>query len=166
MLLMEKLRRIFKIRKRESGAADLIVTLVTIPFAVMLILATIDISMYMNTRAHVDAVTRDTARQVAMWGGAGSPSEVRLNPTSNTAAKNLMNKLWSPDGYCYKSHCEKQPKVTCGPAITRSAGTEVFCEVTYYNKSIVPGSDLLGFGNITAESFTTRAVAISETGYR
>lgn len=153
-------------KRGENGAADLIVTLVTIPFAVMLILATIDIGMYMNTRAHVDSVTRDSARQVAMWGGAGGPSEVRLNPTKQTTTKNLMNKLWSADGYCYKSHCTKQPKVTCSPSITRSAGTEVYCEVTYYYKSIVPGSELLGFGAITAQPFTTKSIAVSETGYR
>lgn len=166
MLFIEKIRRMIKKRNKETGAADLIVTLVTIPFAIMLILATIDVGMYMNTRAHVDSVTRDSARQVAMWGGAGKSNEVRLNPTSQTTTKNLKDKLWSPDGYCYKSHCTKQPTVTCGPSIVRNAGSEVFCEVTYYYKSIVPGSELLGFGGITGEPFTTKEIAISETGYR
>ncbi|MBC9704805.1 MAG: pilus assembly protein [Enterococcus sp.] len=166
MLFMEKIRRIMN-KREETGAADLIVTLVTIPFAVMLILATLDIGMYMNTRAFVDSTTRDSARQVAMWGGAGGPADVRLNPTKQTTTKNLKDKLWSAaDGYCYKSHCTKQPTVTCSPSITRTAGTEVYCEVTYYYKSIVPGASLLGFGEITEQPFTTKATAISETGYR
>jgi hypothetical protein len=164
---MELIRKIIKMRKREEGAADLIVTLATIPFAVILILALIDISLFLNTKSYVQSSVRDGVRQAAMWGGSGDPSQVRLNTSGAKTQTNILNKIWdSSKGVCTQSHCESKPIVFCDREIATAAGQNIRCTVTYHYSSIVPASDLLGFGAITGAPFTVVENGLSETGYR
>lgn len=166
--MMEKIRKAMRKRDREQGAADMIVTLATIPFAIFLILALLDISLFLNTKSHVEASVRDGVRQAAMWGGAGDPSQVRLNVSGKSTEQNIKDKLWvsSGEGYCTHSRCVKAPEVSCPVKVARTAGTKLTCSVRYYYSSIVPGSDLLGFGSIVNEPYTVTEYSISETGYR
>lgn len=164
---METIRKIMKNRDRESGSADLIVTLATIPFAVILILALIDISLFLNTRSTVQSAVRDGVRQAAMWGGTGGPEQVRLNASGTNIQTSILNKIWDAEkNTCTNSHCDAKPKVSCTTAIATAAGQDITCTVIYDHMSIVPGSDLLGFGAITNEPYTIKETALSETGYR
>lgn len=163
---MEKIRKIMKKRKNEEGSADLIVTLATIPFAVFLILALIDISLFLNTKSHVQSTLRDGVRQAAMWGGSGGPEHVRLNVSGQPTAANIKDKIWNKeDKVCTHSHCKAEPIVGCTEQTVANAGTPITCTVTYSYSSIVPGADLLGFGAITNAPFTATEYSLSETGY-
>lgn len=167
--MIEKLRNFVKKRRNEDGSADLVVTLFMLPFAVFLILALIDLSMYMNTRSSVESVLRDNTRQSAMWGGTGTVYDgVRLNTTNLNAAQRIQNSLLTDTGKCKYSGCVpgKLPVATCNPARVATAGTTITCKVTYYYKTVTPGTDLLGFAAITSSGFTITSTAISETGYR
>lgn len=164
---MEKIRKIMKRRDKEEGSADLIVTLATIPFALLLILALIDISLFLNTKSYVQSSLRDGVRQAAMWGGTGDPSQVRLNLSGTNTQTTILNKLWdSSKGVCTHSHCQAKPAVSCTTAVATAAGQRISCSVVYKYQSIVPGSNLLGFGNITNSPFTATEYSLSETGYR
>jgi Flp pilus assembly protein TadG len=168
--MIEKLRKFVKKRRKEDGAADLVVTLFMLPLAVFLILALIDLSMYMNTRSSVESVLRDATRQSAMWGGTGTANQgVRLNTTNTTTAQRVVSSLLTPDGKkCKFSNCVpgKLPTAVCNPVKVTVAGTTITCSVTYYYKTVTPGTDLLGFAAITSKGFTITSTAISETGYR
>lgn len=167
--MMEKFRKIMRRGDREQGSADMIVTLATIPFAIFLILALLDISLFLNTRSHVEASVRDGVRQAAMWGGAGGPSQVRLNTSGQETQKNIKDRLWEGSdsaGTCTHSHCVKAPVISCPLKVASNAGQKITCTATYYYSSIVPGAELLGFGAITNEPYTVTESAISETGYR
>lgn len=170
--MIEKLRNFVKKRRNEDGAADLVVTLFMLPLAVFLILALIDLSMYMNTRSSVESVLRDATRQSAMWGGTGTAYDgVRLNTTGLSAAQRISNSLMISDGTtskCKFSNCVpgKPPVVTCDSVRVANAGATITCSVTYYYKTVTPGTDLLGFAAITSKGFTISSTAISETGYR
>lgn len=172
--MIEKLRNFVKKRRNENGAADLVVTLFMLPLAVFLILALIDLSMYMNTRSSVESVVRDATRQSAMWGGTGTVEDgVRLNTTGLNAAQRIANALVVRGGStsevkCKFSNCVpgKPPVATCNPARVSVAGVTITCSVTYYYKTVTPGTDLLGFSQITSSGFTISSTALSETGYR
>lgn len=165
--MMEKIRKMFKIHDREAGAADLIVTLATIPFAVILILALVDISLFLNTKSHVQSTLRDGVRQAAMWGGSAGPDKVRLNTSGNNTAANIKKQIWDKDKRaCTHSHCKSEPLVSCTTPIANRAGQEISCTVIYRYQSVVPGSSLLGFGAITNAPFTAKEYSLSETGYR
>lgn len=167
--MIEKLRNFVKKRRDENGSADLVVTLFMLPLAVFLILALIDLSMYMNTRSSIESVVRDATRQSAMWGGTGTVANgVRLNTTGLNAAQRITNALTTTGGKCKFSNCVpgKPPVATCSPAKVAVAGTTITCKVTYYYKTVTPGTDLLGFSKITSRGFTITSTALSETGYR
>lgn len=172
--MIEKLRNFVKKRRNENGAADLVVTLFMLPLAVFLILALIDLSMYMNTRSSVESVVRDATRQSAMWGGSGTYDDgVRLNTTGKSAAQRIADALVLPgrsasDVKCKFSNCVpgKSPVATCDSVKVTYAGTAITCKVTYYYKTVTPGTDLLGFSKITSSGFTISSTALSETGYR
>jgi len=165
--MMEKIRKIMKKRRNEDGSADLIVTLATIPFAILLILALVDISLFLNTKSYVQSNVRDGVRQAAMWGGSGGPGEVRLNTSGQSTAANIKAKIWDKSKkICTKSHCQAEPVVSCTNTVASAAGQQIRCNVTYSYRSIVPGSTLLGFGNITNKPFTATEYSLSETGYR
>jgi Flp pilus assembly protein TadG len=172
--MIEKLRNFVKKRRNENGSADLVVTLFMLPLAVFLILALIDLSMYMNTRSSVESVVRDATRQSAMWGGTGTVADgVRLNSTGLSAPQRIANSLVrsggsSSDVKCKFSNCVpgKAPVATCDSVRVANAGATITCSVTYYYKTVTPGTDLLGFSAITSKGFTITSTAISETGYR
>lgn len=173
--MIEKLRNFVKKRRDENGSADLVVTLFMLPFAVFLILALIDLSLYMNTRSSVESVVRDATRQSAMWGGSGTYEKdgVRLNLTGKSAAQRIADALVISESTesnvkCKFSNCVpgKPPVATCNPARVTVAGTTITCTVTYYYKTVTPGTDLLGFSKITSSGFTISSTALSETGYK
>lgn len=162
--MQDKIRKLLK-RRDETGSAEIITTLFVMPFLLYLILALIDVSLYMNTRSSVESVTRDGVRQASMWGGTGQ--NVRLNPTGKSVDTLIFERLYSGDKCTYSS-CIAPPSVTCGPTQVSNAGTPITCSVTYKYKSVVPGMSLLGFEGITknADGFTITEKALSETGYR
>ena len=162
--MQDKIRNLMK-RRNENGSAEIITTLFVMPFLLYLILALVDISLYMNTRSSVESVTRDGVRQAAMWGGTSE--KVRLNPTGKSVGTIIFDRLYT-GGKCTYSNCIEPPSVTCDSLQVSNAGTPITCTVTYKYKSVVPGMSLLGFEGITknADGFTISEKALSETGYR
>lgn len=159
---------------KESGSADLVAALVLTPIILMLFFAIIDISLWLNTKANIEANVRDGVRVASMWGGTGNKKQVRLNDTNKNIDTIVKDKLWdSSKGTCTRSNCTKAPVVKCrvgninGSAVrAKKAGDKIACQVTYYYKSIFPGADLFGFGQITQKPISYTVDGLSETGYR
>lgn len=156
--------------RREDGSADMISALVLTPMILLLFFAIIDVSLWLNTKAHIEAASRDGVRMAAMWGGTAK--NVRLNTTNMKIDDIIKNKMYnSTTKVCHRSHCTKAPDVKCHVGtstryIANRAGEEITCNITYYYKSIFPGADLLGFGKITQDPISYRVTGLSETGYR
>jgi Flp pilus assembly protein TadG len=158
---MIKLRNFVKKRtQNENGEADIIVTLFMVPFAVFLIFALINMSMYFQARSVVENIARDGARQVALYGGAAA--NVPLNNTGSAVSDLVFNRLYA-NGGCTQSNCTAPPRVTCTPNQASAAGQSVTCTITYYFSPIA--NDWFGFAAITAQPFTVTGQTISETGY-
>lgn len=148
--------------ERERGAADMIAALTLTPIILFLLFAIIDISLWLNTKAHIEAATRDGTRIAAMWGGAGNTP---LNTTGKNIPSSIKSKLYNGKS-CTRSNCTRVPKVSCTPSKVRTAGSQISCTTTYYYKSLFGKADLLGFGGITSKPIVYKSTAISETGYR
>lgn len=148
-----------KARNNESGSGEVVAVLFMLPLVLWLILSLIDVSIYFQARTSVQNVARDSARQVAIWGGNKSP----LNPSSTAIATNAKNTLWNGKK-CSPSACSKAPAVTCTPNKTSRAGQQVSCSITYYYKSVAPGNPFTGFSGFLNKKFVIKEVARSETG--
>lgn len=166
-------RMLYKVRNdRESGSADIISALFLTPIILLLFFAIIDVSLWLNTKAHLEAASRDGVRVAAMWGGTSKG--VRLNTTSPRVSVDtiIKSKMYdSEKGTCTRSHCTKPPNVKCHVGtstryIAKKSGETITCNITYYYKSIFPGSELLGFGKITQKPISYRVTGLSETGYQ
>lgn len=168
--LMQKLRERQRSGK-EFGAADMIAALTLTPIILALFFAIVDVSLWLNTKSHIESVTRDSVRLAAMWGGTDAKS-VRLNTTGKSSATHIRDRIYNDSKKsCLRSNCTKAPVVSCSVAsgngkFATAAGQTITCNVTYYYKSIFPGSKLLGFGQITEAPIKYGMTAVSETGYR
>lgn len=145
--------------QREEGSADMVAALVLTPIVIFLLIGVINAGLWLNTKAHIEAATRDGTRLAAMWGGSGN---TRLNTTGKTTANIISEKIYA-DGSCTTSHCTRKPSVSCTLPVASSAGQTVQCTVTYYYKSI-PGAQLFGF--VPSSPIVYTSTAITETGYR
>lgn len=169
--LVSKMRAI---RKEESGASELVTTLFMLPLALFLILTLIDVSMYFNARSAVQNVTREGARQAAMWGGTGTHNTVRLNPGSTSTAQNIANALYNSEtGQCKQAGCTKAPEVKCDTYVgasranaAKTAGDRIVCRTTFYYSTVTPGSDYFGFAAAIGNKIVIEETTLSETGYR
>lgn len=167
-------RKMRALRKDETGASELVTTLFMLPLALFLILTLIDVSMYFNARSSVQNVTREGARQAAMWGGTGSNQTVRLNPGGTTTAQNIKNTLFdSETNRCKQAGCTKAPEVTCVTKVgnsnlnvAKNAGDRIVCRTTFYYKTVTPGSDYFGFAAAIGNKIVIEETTLSETGYR
>lgn len=167
-------RKLRAIRKEETGASELVTTLFMLPLALFLILTLIDVSMYFNARSAVQNVTREGARQAAMWGGTGAHNTVRLNPGSTTTAQNIKNALYDAEKKgCKQAGCTQQPDVTCTTYVGASArnvatnaGDKIVCRTTFYYSTVTPGSDYFGFSAAIGNKIVIEETTLSETGYR
>ena len=156
------------------GAADMVAALVLTPIILMLIFAAIDLSLWLNTKAHIEASTRDGVRLAAMWGGTAGKSKVRLNPSSESVDSMILSKFYnSSKNSCTRSHCTAKPTVKCrvgsingNVRVASRAGQTVVCSVNYKYRSVFFGSDLLGFGKITQAPISYTVTGVTETGYR
>lgn len=174
---MRNLRQALLARRNERGSADLVTTLMLLPLLVFIILALIEVSVYMQTRTSVQNALADATRQVAAYGG----DNTRLNPNSQAISTQLSNTLYR-NGRCTYSHCEngKRPVVQCGivqstpssgvptfrsTAYATSPGQEVACYVNYPYKGVTGGGWLLGFEQI-AKPFTVVEYSRTEVGFR
>jgi Flp pilus assembly protein TadG len=153
---------------RESGASDIVVTLFMMPIVLGLVFALIDISSYFQVRAQVQNITRDGARQVALYGGTSPTIPLNVQKTGGTdVTSQVFAKLYK-NGNCTLSACgsgtesgtaAKSPSVTCTPSIARTLNANATCSVTYYYRSIGGGiAQNLGFGAIVSVP-----IKISET---
>lgn len=163
-----------RLKTKEMGAADMIAALTLTPLVLMLIFAMIDLSLWLNTKAHIEASARDGVRVASNWGGTGNNSKVRLNPTSQTVDSMIKDKIYdSKKKTCTRSLCTKPPVVKCrvgslsGTKVVASrAGETVRCQITYNYRSIFFGSELLGFGQITEKPMNYVVTGVTETGYK
>lgn len=155
-------------KDREEGSADMVAALALTPIILGLLLAIIDVSLWLNTKAHIEAISRDGVRMAAAWGGTSKG--VRLNPTGRSTAELIKGGMYNEKTKgCTVSNCTKAPAVKCyvtSPTkyVATRAGETVYCDVEYYYRSIF-GGDLMGFGSITAGPISYRVTALSETGY-
>lgn len=167
-------RKIRAARQDETGASELVTTLFMLPLALFLILTLIDVSMYFNARSAVQNVTREGARQAAMWGGTGNHEKVRLNPGNTSTAQNISATLYDPvTGKCKQAGCTQPPEVKCdtyvnGAARTsaQKAGDRIVCRTTFHYKTVTPGSDYFGFSAAIGNTIVIEETTLSETGYR
>lgn len=147
--------------RAERGGSDVVVILLTIPLVMFILLSLIDVSLYFQARTTVQNVTRDAAREVAIWGGNNSP----LNPTGTTVQAQALNRLW--DGTkCRSVSCSRKPTVSCTPTRTTRAGQEVSCTTRFYYASLFPRNPITGFGAMTNRVIEVTEYARSETGFR
>lgn len=174
---MRTLRQALLAKRNERGSAEVVTTLMLLPLLIFIILALVEVSLYMQTRTSVQNALADATRQVAAYGG----NNTRLNPNGKAISTMLADALYR-NGRCTYSHCEKnkKPAVTCGivagtqanglPTFTQtgyatSPGQEVACYVTYPYKGVTGGGWLLGFEQI-AKPFTVVEYSRTEVGFR
>jgi Flp pilus assembly protein TadG len=153
--------KILKQKKSERGSGEVITALIMLPLVIWLIFSLIDVSLYFTARSNVQNVTRDAARQVAVWGGNAS----RLNPSNQAVDKAAYNLLYV-NGKCTASSCTKPPVVKCTPQVTTVAGQTVACSTTYHYSAANKNNPISGFASILNRSFTITETARSETGFR
>lgn len=149
--------------RREDGSADIIVLLFTIPFILGLIFSLIDISSYFQTRSTVQNITRDGARQVALYGG--SSSSIPLNTSGSDVNTSVYNKLYQ-NGACLPSNCSAPPTVECGPGMATDLNADAYCKVSYRYGSVGGGLvEWLGFGTLLSYPIETNESFKVETKY-
>lgn len=175
---MRNFRQALLAKRNERGSAELVTTLMLMPLLIFVILALIEVSVYMQTRTSVQNALADATRQVAAYGG----DNTRLNPTANTPISAQLTNTLFRNGRCTYSHCEngKQPTVRCGIVTSTGAngipvfsgtgyatspGQEVACYVTYPYKGVTGGGWLLGFEQI-AKPFSIVEYSRTEVGFR
>lgn len=169
---MNKLRE--RQANKEMGAADMVAALVLTPIIIMMILASIDISLWLNTKSHIEASMRDGVRMASMWGGSGNNKSVRLNPSSKNIDTMILEKFYnSKTKTCTRSNCISTPTVKCrvgslsGNKVRATrAGETVNCQMTYTYKSISPGAKVLGLSGITEKTMKYTVTGVTETGYK
>lgn len=152
----------------------MVAALVLTPLIIMMIFASIDISLWLNTKAHIEASMRDGVRMASMWGGTGSNKQVRLNPSSQNIDSMILSKFYnSATNTCTRSNCITKPTVKCrvgslsGTKVRATrAGETINCQMTYTYKSIAPGAKILGLSGITEKQMKYTVTGVTETGYR
>lgn len=158
-------RAFFAHRKHdERGSAEFATALMVLPVLFVLIVGTIEIGFYVQTRMRVENIARDAARQVAAGGGNNNEhTSMSINPVDVDAQKLLSNGT-----KCRLSQCEAPPKITCAPKVVSMAGDTVTCTVQYHYKklsgALLDGPLGLGIGGIIGKDFTVTESARSETG--
>jgi Flp pilus assembly protein TadG len=169
-------RAFFAHRKHdEMGSAEFATALMVFPVLFILIIGSIEVGFYVQTRMRVENIARDAARQVAAGGG----NHNERTATSHEAVDALaFKRLWT-GSKCTLSQCPKAPTVNCRYIVTRAgdtaqqdkvdfAGETVTCVVTYHYKplsgGLMTGPLGLGIGGILKSPFTVRESARAETG--
>lgn len=169
--------------QQERGSADLITTVMMIPFVVFSLLLMVDTGMYFQSRMSAQNMARDAVRQVAMYGG----TETRLTPYN--VEERLEDSL---DDICGQLRCQNPPAAECGVGtisntnniargnyakdVASSAGQNVYC-VVKFNYSPVSSfgtagnnpeeGDLFGgFGDLFNVPVTVLEQGQTETGFR
>lgn len=162
------IQKLFKKRNKERGSGEIIAVLFTIPITMGLIFAGIDVGLYFQTKSELQSITRDSARQVALYGGIATP----LKTSSGTVTQNLSDRLWdAKTGTCKISNCvpgAAKPVITCGPTTpATSLNTNAFCEVRGYKYQSVGGGlvSYLGFDSILDNEMNTREQFKVETRF-
>lgn len=61
--------------KSDRGASSLISFILLVPLFLGLVITAVDLSFYFSNRAQVEAVARDAARTVAIFGGSGNSTK-------------------------------------------------------------------------------------------
>lgn len=69
------LRIIRKKLKSDRGASSLISFMLIVPLFLGLVMTTVDMSFYFSNRAQVEAIARDAARTVGIYGGDGNATQ-------------------------------------------------------------------------------------------
>lgn len=163
-------------KHNERGSAEFATALMVFPVLFVLIIGSIEIGFYVQTRMRVENIAREAARSVAADGG-------NYNIATNTSGKidaKAQLALTGDHSFCKLSKCTKAPKITCDH-ITRLSGAKynsqrvdyagetVTCEVLDYPYKGLSGGLMdapvlgLGIGSIL-KPFTVRESARSETG--
>lgn len=158
--LQKHLGRLRDREQGERGDGELVTALFIIPIVLWILFSLIDISLYMQTRSEVQNVARDSARQVAIYGGNNS----RLNPYGDSIARVTLERLYQ-DGKCTPGLCEKAPTVQCTPGTATQAGQQVGCSITYHYRAIFGNNPITGFAAFLGSEFTVTETAYAETGF-
>jgi Flp pilus assembly protein TadG len=117
----------------EESGNDIVVTLFMLPIVLGVIFSGIEVSTYFQARAEVQNITRDGARQVALYGGTSE--SIVLNQTGKNITQTVYNRLYT-NGHCTVSACAKAPTVTCGPSKATSLNDDAYCTVEYFYQNM------------------------------
>lgn len=69
------LRRILKKMRNDRGSASLISFILLVPLFLGLVITAVDLTFYFTNRNQVQAIARDAARTIAIYGGNGSTTQ-------------------------------------------------------------------------------------------
>lgn len=149
---------------KEDGSADLISVLIMLPMVVFLLFTMIDVSLYLNSRAVVEAANRDGVRQVALWGG--TTSDVRVNNSKKSAPQIIVENLG--EGASAKCVIDKDGnESTKGDQVSlaTSSGQKIICETTYQYNSVAAGVVLPGLSEVINAPIKVKHTGYTEVGY-
>lgn len=153
--------------RQERGLAEATTAIFVLPLILAAMFVIIESGIYMQTRAVMDSITRDTARMAALDGG-------NYNPTTNT-----IGMSWSTKGTlslkeaCSKNvmRCSTVPVMSCIPVTyAMNVGDDVTCTATvsYSPVSSLSKNPVFSFGfsglftaPIESEAHSVAAVGIN-----
>lgn len=69
------LKRFLKKTKSDKGSSSLISFILLVPLFLGLVITAVDVSFYFSNRGQVEAIARDAARTVAIFGGNGTSAQ-------------------------------------------------------------------------------------------
>ena len=127
-------------RKTERAGAALIEVIFMLPLLVSTFISIVDIGLYFNNRAVLQALTRDGARTVAVFGGDGTHTEattievgygdnknacgkLRDRENRNLSAKELNRLRTTGSGV----ECDLGRAISIAPTIVSAEVTDVYC---------------------------------------
>lgn len=117
------LRRIFRKKIRsDKGSSALISFVMLIPLFLALVITAFDVSFYFSNRGQVEAVARDAARTVGIFGGTGSVTEA-----TSIEKKYGLNKATA----CSAARANSAPYKDLWTSVNKSSYTPIECNVLY-----------------------------------
>lgn len=148
-------------QRKEKGDSSVVSFLILIPIVLVLLMNSLDATIFFLNKTSINSVARDGARTVAIFGGAGDEhTQTQLEKAyggSESVATVTKNSLQNNGSLLSVTIND----VSCGPAYTAHVGDETFCAVQW-QYSPLPGNMLDLFMGIFSKPQTTIGTSQSE----